>query len=353
MNTLEWNPAFAPLASSLIILAAGAYFYFLLQHLRPRYGTRNAWLLLFPKMVVVALILLALLDPDLKMRSGHTTPAKVLILQDISSSMDLKDDDAGTRTQRADRLIHELEGSSPDTIKFEVLPFDTLLHPADYKPKTADERGTDLAAVIEALAINPKFADADGAVLVTDGGDETVELSHLPTIPFAIVGVGASPDLWNDIGIGNVTAPASVEEKSQFDLEADLYARPATPGPLNSLKVALDEGRDKQWTEVQSQTVDLSSQHAAAIFHVQVDQTGALRYRVRLPQLPGELTYANAGHQHPGATARPSCPLLHAGTRGRLQVPAQRAGHRSRRRFHRHVPRAGKSIHRPGGPHRL
>ena len=44
---------------------------------------------------------------------------------------------------------------------------------------------------------------------------------------------------------------------------------------------------------MQSQTVDLSSLHAAAVFHVQVNGTGTQRYRVRLPQLPGELTYAN------------------------------------------------------------
>ncbi len=44
---------------------------------------------------------------------------------------------------------------------------------------------------------------------------------------------------------------------------------------------------------MQSQTVDLSSLHAAVVFHVQVNGAGTQRYRVRLPQLPGELTYAN------------------------------------------------------------
>jgi uncharacterized membrane protein len=57
--------------------------------------------------------------------------------------------------------------------------------------------------------------------------------------------------------------------------------------------VSLEEGHDKNWTEVQSQTIDLSSLHAAAAFHVQVNGTGPQRYRVRLPELPGELTYAN------------------------------------------------------------
>jgi hypothetical protein len=293
MSLLEWNPAFGPVASAVIILGTGIYFYFLFRHLRPRHGRGNSWILLLPKMFIMTLLVLALLDPDLKRRGGHGAPAKVLILQDISSSMNLRDDDS-TRDQRANRLIHELESSSPESIRFELLPFDTILHETGYRPKSGTDRGTDLAAVLDALATNPKLADADGALVVTDGGDETVDPAQMPTLPLGIIGVGASPDLWNDIGIGNVTAPASVEEKSQFELEADLYARPATPdSELKSLTVALDAGHDQQWTQIQSQTIDLSSQHAAVNFHVQVTETGALRYRVRLPQLPGELTYAN------------------------------------------------------------
>jgi uncharacterized membrane protein len=33
--------------------------------------------------------------------------------------------------------------------------------------------------------------------------------------------------------------------------------------------------------------------HAAVVFHVQVTDKGSLRYRIKLPELPGELTYAN------------------------------------------------------------
>src|SRR5208282_822031 len=170
--------------------------------------------------------------------------------------MDLRDDGASTRSERAGQLIHELESAAPSTIQFQVLPFDTSLHEAGYNLPTGTERGTDLAAIIMALGNQPKLADADGVIVVTDGGDETVELAGVPTQPLGIVGVGASPDTWNDIGIGDVTVPASVEENSQFDLEADLYARPRTPPPLDSLKVTLEEEHDKNWTPVQSQTVD-------------------------------------------------------------------------------------------------
>jgi uncharacterized membrane protein len=293
MNVIEWNPAFDPISSTLIILGSGIYFYFLFQRLLPRHGFRVSWLLLSPKIFLVALLVLALLDPDLKLAGGNATPAKVLILQDISYSMDLRDDGTSTRSDRASRLIQELEADAPGTIKFQILPFDTSLHEAGYAPKNGSDRGTNLGATFMALNSQPNLADADGVILLTDGGDETVELSDLPSVPLGIIGVGASPDSWNDIGIGAVTVPASVEENSQFDLEADLYVRPGTHENLNAIKVSLDEGHDGKWTEAQSQTVDFSALHAAANFHVQVKGTGMLRYRIRLPQLPGELTYAN------------------------------------------------------------
>ena len=293
MRALEWNPSFGPVATALIVLGSAAYFYFLLPRLVARHGRINAWTLLFPKILIVTLLVLALLDPEFKFSGANSTPAKVLILQDVSASMDLRDDGSSTRAERAGALIARLESSAPSSIHFDVLPFDTSLHEAGYAAKSGADRGTDLGSVFYALASNPKLADADGVILVTDGGDETVDLASYPSMPLAVVGVGAPPDGWNDIGIGAITAPATVEEKSQFDLEADLYARGGTHANLSATKVSLEEGHDKTWTEVQSQTVDLSSLHAAASFHVQVTGTGTQRYRVSLPQLPGELTYAN------------------------------------------------------------
>jgi uncharacterized membrane protein len=293
MKALEWNPSFGPVATALVVLGAGFYFAMLLPRLVARHGRANAWMLLLPKMLLVTLLVLALLDPDFKFSGWNSTPAKVLILQDISGSMDLRDDGSSTRAERSANIIRQLESSAPASIHFEVLPFDTALHEADYQPKSSEERGTDVPAAFQALATQANLADADGVIVVTDGGDETVDVANLPSMPLAIVGVGASPDSWNDIGIGDVTVPATVEQKSQFDLEADLYARPGAHESLGAIKVSLEEGHDKTWTEVQSEPIDLSSMHAAAAFHVQANDAGAQRYRVRLPELPGEVTYAN------------------------------------------------------------
>jgi hypothetical protein len=293
MKSLDWNPAFGPVVTAVIVLAVGFYIAFLFPRLVARHGRLNAWTLLAPKVLIVALLVTALLDPNFKFAGWNSKPAKVLILEDISSSMDLKDDPDSTRKERAEKLIQQLESNAPPSIHFILLPFDTALHEEAYQPKSGEDRGTDLSAPFQALSTQANLADADGAVVVTDGGDETPELATLPTMPVAIVGVGTSPDTWDDVGIGAVTSPSSVEEKSTFDLEADLYARPQTHDSLSAVKVSLEEGHDKTWSEVQSQKVDLSSLHAAAIFHVQVTGTGSQRYRVVLQKFPGELTYAN------------------------------------------------------------
>ena len=294
MKALDWNPAFGPIAMSLIILGLGFYFYALHNRLSERHSQINTSLLLAPKILIITLIVLALLDPDLRLSGWNAPPAKVLILQDISSSMDLRDDGSSTRSQRAAGIIAQLKASAPSALRFQVLPFDTELHDEAYHPKdAAATRGTDLGSSLLAIGSRPNLADAAGAVVITDGGDETIDLPALPSLPLAIIGVGTSPDSWNDIGLSAVKAPSSVEEKSHFDLEANIMARGGTRENLSAIKIALDEARDKSWAEIQSENIDLSSRHAAAIFHVQASDVGAQRYRVRLPQLPGELTYAN------------------------------------------------------------
>ncbi len=144
MRALEWNPAFSPIVTALIILGAGLFFYLLLPRLITRHGRTNAWLLLLPKIAIAVLIIVALLDPDLRLSGWNSTPTRVLILRDISSSMDLRDDGANSRNAPRDGIISRLESAAPPSIHFEVLPFDTSLHEAGYSPKTDAVRGTDL-----------------------------------------------------------------------------------------------------------------------------------------------------------------------------------------------------------------
>lgn len=297
MNALEWNPSLGPIVFSVLALGMGALFYLLFTRLEATYGARHAWTVLLPKMILVTLLFLALLDPAWKSAESDGTPSKVIVLRDVSSSMDLKDDGSTSRGDRAGKLIRGIEASAPRRIHFQVLPFDTSIHDENFQPKQDQTRGTDLAAAIAALGDQGALAEADGVILVTDGGDETVEISKFPSMPLAIVGVGTSVDTWNDLGFGVVNAPASIEEAGEYDIEAEIVARQGTLSrsndALGALKVSLEEWRDKKWIETQSKTVNAQSLHAVASFHIKASGSGTQRYRLQLPELPGELTLVN------------------------------------------------------------
>lgn len=301
MSGIEWSPSFGPVLFAALLLGSGALFYLLFRRVAARHGARHGWTVLSPKLILVVLLLLALLDPAWKSSQWNATPSKVVVLEDISSSMDLRDDGSSPRHARAEKLISNLASSMPGQVKFQILPFDTSIHESGYQPKAGTVRGTDLAAVIMALNDQGGLAGADGVLLVTDGGDETAEIPSLPTVPLAIVSVGTAPDSWNDLGLGTVTAPASIEEGSEFDVEAEVYARAGaltrSREALGALKVVLEEMRDKKWTEVDSKVLNLQSPRGAVSFHVKPVSTasngGVFRYRVRLPALPDELTLVN------------------------------------------------------------
>ena len=143
MNTFEWNPAFGPIACTLLIVIVGVGLFLSFQQLEQRQGSAVAWRLLWPKMVVAGLIFLALFDPLLKLVGTNATPARVVVLEDISSSMDLKDDGHSSRSARAGQAIQELQSFLPSNVHLQVLPFDTAIHETNYRAPDHGERGTE------------------------------------------------------------------------------------------------------------------------------------------------------------------------------------------------------------------
>jgi len=297
MSAIEWNPSLSPVVSTFLLLGGGGCLYLLHHRLAARHGKKNAVILLLPKFILFLLLFLALMNPSLKSSNWNITPARIVVLQDISSSMDLRDDGSSTRSERAMRLIHELESAAPSHTKWEIHPFDTSLHEVGYSPKGKEERGTDLAAILMTLQKQSTYAGADALILVTDGGDEAVDIPKLPSLPLGILGMGTPSNTWNDIGIANVTAPAMIEEGSEFDIETEIHAYQGTllhsKAALGALKVSLEQWKDKKWSEIQSNTVDLTSLRGATSFHLKGEGTGSIRYRVHLPELPGEMTLKN------------------------------------------------------------
>ena len=66
MKTLEWNPAFGPIVSAMIILGAG-FSLSALSAFRAASRRVNSWLCFCPRCSWSGLLVVALLDPDLKL----------------------------------------------------------------------------------------------------------------------------------------------------------------------------------------------------------------------------------------------------------------------------------------------
>ena len=280
-----------------VILFVGAALAFLIVRSMRLHRDPRHLLTLIPKAFLLLLFILALMDPRLHFMHESSRSTKIAILEDISSSMDLRDDGIQTRAERSADLIQKLKAMAPPHFEFQIFPFDTTIHSSNYVPKPGVERGTDLASVLSTPVDHPLLADTNGEIIITDGGDETVEVAKLTNRPLGIIGVGYPSENWCDIGVGNISAPAMVEEKSRFDIRANLYARKGTltqnAEALTQIKVILEQFGNGGWKEIESQIVNLTFLHALANFELQVDGEGAQLYRISIPQLPAELTYAN------------------------------------------------------------
>ena len=296
LGLMQWRPHLGPLGSALVMVLAALWVWFIHRRLLARLGPRPALLLLIPKAAVLLLLLIALLDPVWMVESREASRGRLVALLDVSSSMEVRDDGKAARLARARETLKQFEKSFPAGIVVEEMDFDTGLHPAG---KTSEDRvrGTDLGGTLAAVAERKDISSCLGVVLLTDGGDETVENPLLPPVPLHTIGFGADPAAWNDVGIAAVEHPALAEKEVEFEINVDLAASVGGGGNfsrgLSGLGVTLEEERAGQWTRLDARKVDLSNQRARARFNAVGRDLGLHRYRVSLETVRGELTPLN------------------------------------------------------------
>jgi hypothetical protein len=296
MTSLSWHPHVGPLAAGLGLLALFAWFWFIYRRYRAHHPPRTTWLLLAPKAVVALLLFLAVLDPSWRASRPRRDGDKVLALLDVSSSMDVPDSPDGTRAERAERLLERLRDRLGSLVDFDVQAFDTDVHePGAAKAKGV--RGTDLGKVLAGLAQRADMSSYQAVVLLTDGGDEPVRAARLAGVPLFIAGVGTDPSTWNDVAVADVDVPAAVEEKTPFEVTADVIARRADAGfaaTLKSVPVALREQVGEAWQPVAAERVDLDVSRARVSFRVPPRKDAASRkFLLAVAHVPGELSPLN------------------------------------------------------------
>ena len=81
-------------------------------------------MLLAPKLLMSILALIALMDPAWRNSKPTDDSQKVAFISDVSTSMDVKDDGADTRTQRAKDLMDDIQGGLKGVASVEPHRFD-------------------------------------------------------------------------------------------------------------------------------------------------------------------------------------------------------------------------------------
>lgn len=292
---MQWRPHLSPLWCAVVIALAAAWVWFVYQRLRTRMEKRPALILMAPRTAIVLLLLVALFEPVWMVETREASRGRLLALIDTSSSMDARDDGKTPRSARARDTLKRLSSSFPAGIVVEEMNFDTEIHPAG-RTSSDKVRGTDLGGALAGLSERKDISSYLGVVMLTDGGDETVENPLLPSVPFYTIGFGADPATWNDLSIAGVEAPATAEKDVEFDINVDLAASTAGGGfarGLSGLNVTLEEDRGGKWSQIQSRRIDLSNKRARAKFSTAGRELGLHRYRVTLGTVGGELTPLN------------------------------------------------------------
>ena len=117
-ETIVWRPHLSTLANSIVVLAMAAWLCWLYARYRSLYGVKKSWLLTVPKILIVLLMLIALLDPCWRVVRPRKGAQKVALLSDVSTSMDVEDGESGSRAARARRIAEKFNDELGDWVDF-------------------------------------------------------------------------------------------------------------------------------------------------------------------------------------------------------------------------------------------
>lgn len=297
---VSWQSSLPPVVPALLLLGLVGSCVCWWRALRRRLSLRRALLLFLPRVLLLALLLLGLLDPVQHRVEERLERRRVLMLVDHSASMDVVDDGRDARVARARRLVERISDALPAAVQIEIHAFDTALHAKGLTPEaadTAEPAGTDLNGLLLDLAELPGAAGIAAAVVLTDGGDESIRLPRPLPMPLLPVGFGTPPSTWRDVSVQELSGPESVEQSATFELIGDLQAcgiqEPSFRPRLTKCAVNLERQKGGTWERVGRSYVNLANGRARVRFETACEESGPQRYRIRLEAVEGELSELN------------------------------------------------------------
>jgi len=298
MAQLAWNPLW-PVTAVLVLaaLCAGAAWWSW-RGLAARFGARRARPILVVRSLLFLLLVIALLDPVLRRTVTQSGERQLLVLQDVSASMSVRDTGGETRAERARRLAARIRERAPSGVRVQVRTFETGLLAGDAAAAGTDKQaaeaaGTDVGATLIEAATRLETPDTAAVVLLTDGGDEPIQPVKLPVAPLIVLGMGSDGRSWRNVAVAQVEAPEVVEKDVAFTITADL----AATGPsafldgLDHLGVSLLRRQEGgTWAPLDRRAVDLRRGRGRVTFSATCTEPGTTVYRVAAEPAPGELS---------------------------------------------------------------
>ncbi|HEU6450537.1 MAG TPA: glutamine amidotransferase [Gemmatimonadaceae bacterium] len=250
--------------------------------------------------LILALILLALLDPALLVASAVPQRNVVGVLVDDSRSMQVADVDGRTRADVVRSLLDGANGTLARTLseKFIVRIFRTTGdggRVTNVGDLAFDGSSTRLAPALEGTRQELEGIPLAGLVLVSDGADngsagtldETLRSLHARGVSVSTIGVGRER-FAKDIEISRVDAPRSVLQGAALIVNVDVAQRGF--GGRTVPLVVEDSGRI-----VGTQDVTLPSDGDVTTVRVRIPAAtpGARLFTVRIAPQAGEMVTAN------------------------------------------------------------
>jgi hypothetical protein len=292
------SPLFALLAIALAALAAFLYY----RTTLPPVASLRRRLLMVLRGLAIALMLLLILEPVLRIISTASHPPVLTVLVDESKSMGMTDK-SGDRSATVLSLLrsHELrrigEHATVQYVAFSTSPRTIPAESLAGISFTGD--GTDIAEALHAAAAERTSGSAHAILLVSDGvttlGKNPLHDVESYGTPVYTVGVG-DPAEQRDILITHIASNAVVY--AGVPAPVDVLVK-STGFPGRNVEVSVSDGSrilDRRMLALQ----DGVREYAVALTYVPEGE-GVRSYTVSVSSLPGELTTKN---NHRSFTAR-------------------------------------------------
>ena len=295
-NMLIWKPHLGTLANSFIILILMGWLCLLWYRYRSRYAISRTLQLLAPKMLFTILAIVALMDPAWRNVRPSDDSQRIAVVIDISTSMEVEDDGATSRSGRAQEILKDIQGKLKGIAGVEIYQFDIDILTAKDDPASGT-RNTDLGRIVVSLSEMPNLSDCKAVVLGTDGGDEVIRSERLPGVTIYIVGVGTDPSTWDDLEIRHTDFPEEAELVTPFKVSANIVVHSASDQfaeKTAEVEVSIEKQVAGEYEQLSAVTVDPSKNNGRVEFSLPAEEAGGVfHYRLSVKEVDGEMTTLN------------------------------------------------------------